>query len=251
MSEENKALTPDQTAMESEAAKAADSTPAAETEQAEIDAGTAVQEEESAADAPTDAEKVKAAAIDEMEKASQKALEAMREEDNSESDEIVDEAKAEVESMFEKLRTRLEKDVDPEKIKAELLKVSQDVNKVLGTTKEKVIDVANSEQFKNTMAAGKDFVSGTGAMIVDGLKYGYDKLMEVPQFKQAAGKVDDSIGNLRKSDKLKDMVGAAEKGVSEFNKGLFKTLNSFFDAAPKEANAAESTPAQAASEEEK
>lgn len=47
-----------------------------------------------------------------------------------------------------------------------------------------MIETAESEQFKDTMQAGKDFVSGTAGMIGDGFKYGYDKLMEVPEFKK-------------------------------------------------------------------
>lgn len=191
---------------------------------ANADAAKAVSDAEEAA-------KVKAAAIDEMEKASQKALDAMRENDNQENSEIVDEAEKKLDSIFDDFRNWFEANTQPEKVKENLEKLKTDTANLLNNTREKVIETADSPQFKETMQAGKDFVTGTAGMIGDGFKYGYDKLMEVPEFRKVAGKVDEGIDKLRHNESLKNLASAAEKGAAEFNEALFKGINSFF--APK------------------
>lgn len=186
---------------------------------------------EDAAKAVSDAQeeaRVKAAAIDEMEKASQKALDAMRENDNQENSEIVNEAEKKLDVIFDEFRKWFETNTQPDKVKENLEQLKNDTANLLNNTREKVIETAESEQFKDTMHAGKDFVSGTAGMIGDGFKYGYDKLMEVPEFKKVADKFDEGIDKLRHSEGLKNLATAAEKSAAEFNNALFKGINNFF-----------------------
>ncbi len=188
---------------------------------AENDAAASFKDDEEAA-------KVKAAAIDEMEKASQKALDAMRENDNAENSEIVDEAEEKLDTIFDDFRKWIDENTNPDKVKENLDKLKNDTANLLNTTREKVIETAESEQFKDTMKAGKDFVTGTAGMIGDGFKYGYEKLMEIPEFKQVASKVDEGIDKLRHSESLRNLASAAEKGAADFNNAIFKGINSFF-----------------------
>lgn len=183
--------------------------------------------------APT-ADEVKAAAVDEMEQASQKALAAMREEDNTRNEEVVDEAEEKLDDVYDNFREWLKTNTNPDKIREELEKVREETARILNNAREGVIEVASSEQFKATMQSGKDFLTGTGAMIGDGFKYGYDKLMEVPEFKKMAGKVDEGVEKLRHSETLRTIVENSEKGINDLNNAIFGGLKSFFDSSAKD-----------------
>jgi hypothetical protein len=188
-----------------------------------------VQTEAPAEAAQEGAEKdARSAAVDEMEKAAQKALESMREQDNDRSDEVVDEAEEKLDNLFDDFRNWLKTNTEPEHVKEEFGKFTAETAKILNATKEKAAEVANSEQFKKTMESGKDFITGTGTMIGDGLKYGYSKLMDIPEFKKAADKVETGVDDLRKNEKLKDFVEGTEKGISRFNESVFAGIKSFF-----------------------
>lgn len=178
--------------------------------------------------AQQNAQDARSAAIDEMERASQKALDAMRETGNRKNDEVVEDAEKKLDDIFDQFRTWMKENTQPDRVKAELDKLAKDTAKVLNNTKEKVEEVASSEQFKSTMQSGKEFLVGTGAMISDGFKYGYDKLMEVPELKKAADKAEEGVEKLRHSAVLKNIVEGTEKGLNDFNSTIFNGLRSFF-----------------------
>ncbi len=200
----------------------------------------AAKPEEQAAPVEASAEEEKAsedarqAAIDEMEKASQKALEAMREAGNEQNEEVVNEAEKKLEDIFTQLEDWLKTNTQPERIKAEMKTAANKVNDLLEKTRTSVINVAESEQFKKTMESGHEFLIGAGSMIADGLHYGYDKLMEVPEFKKAAQFVDNRVDDLRRNEALKTFVDRSEEGLSRLNESIFSGLKSFFDPQKKE-----------------
>lgn len=175
------------------------------------------------------AEDARDAAIDEMEKATQKALDAMREKGNPDNEEVVDDAREKLEQIFADFAAWMKVNTQPERIKAEIKTVSDTVNDVLEKTREKVIEVSQNEQFKKTMESGKDFVIGTAGLISDGLKYGYDKLMEVPEFKKVSDAINSKVDDLRHSEKLKSAVEHGEENLHNFSSTLFKGILSFFD----------------------
>lgn len=175
----------------------------------------------------TDAD-VRAAAIDEMEKASQKALEAMREAGNAKNDEVVDEAEKKLNDIFTQFKAWMQENSQPDRIKAEMKQVSDSVTNLLNKTRDGVIEVADSEQFKQTMESGKDFVIGTGAMIADGLQHGYDKLLEIPEFKKAANFVESKVDDLRHSEVLKNLIDRSQESITQLNNTIFDGLKSFF-----------------------
>ncbi len=174
-------------------------------------------------------EEARKAALEELEKASQKALEAMRESGNEENKEVVDNAEKKIEDIFDDLSAWMKENTQPERVKAEMKAAAAKINEVLNHTREKVEEVAKSEQFKKTMESGKDFVIGTGSMIADGLRYGYDKLLEIPEVKKAADYVGGQVNELRKNQTLKNIVDKSEEGLSSLNKSIFNGLKSFFD----------------------
>lgn len=180
---------------------------------------------------PVNDDDARAAAIDEMEKASQKALDAMRENGNEQNEEVIDEASKKLETIFDDLRRWMQQNTNPERMKAEFKAVGESVSEVLEKTRQAVITVSESDQFKKTMESGKEFIIGTGAMIADGLQYGYSKLMEIPEFKKASDFVDRQIDSLRHSEVLKTFVDRSAEGISQFNNAIFDGLKSFFSPA--------------------
>lgn len=174
-------------------------------------------------------EDIRATVIDEMEKASQKALDAMRENGNEKNDEVVDEAQDQLNELFAEFKSWLEHNAQPEQLKKEMKVMGDKVTALLEKTRQSVIDVSNNEQFKKTMESGREFLLGTGAMIADGLQFGYEKLKEIPQFKAATDFVDDRIEELRKSEKLKNLVDKSEENLNKVNHALFSGLKSFFN----------------------
>ena len=53
-----------------------------------------------------------------------------------------------------------------------------DAKNILSSTKDKVVEVSESEQFKQTVSAGKEFLQGTAGLVVDGFKYGKETLKD-------------------------------------------------------------------------
>ena len=178
----------------------------------------------------TDAD-ARAAAIDEMEKASQKALDAMREAGNAKNDEVIDEAEKKLNDIFTQFKEWMQTNSHPDRVKAEMKQVSDSVTNLLNKTRDGVIEVSQSEQFKQTMESGKDFVIGTGAMIADGLQHGYDKLLEIPEFKKAANFVEEKVDDLRRSETLKTLIDRSQEGINQLNNTIFSGLKAFFSPA--------------------
>ncbi len=193
--------------------------------------------EEDTKEEPTSEEKVetdadaRAAAIDEMEKASQKALEAMREAGNAKNDEVIDDAEKKLNDIFTQFKEWMQTNSHPDRVKAEMKQVSDSVTNLLNKTRDGVIEVSQSEQFKQTMESGKDFVIGTGAMIADGLQHGYDKLLEIPEFKKAANFVEEKVDDLRRSETLKTLIDRSQEGINQLNNTIFSGLKAFFSPA--------------------
>lgn len=194
-------------------------------EKAPADAPETEAQPAPAADTDADA---RAAAIDEMEKASQKALDAMREAGNEKNEEVIEDAEKKLEDIFDQLKTWMESNTQPDRIRAEMKTAADAVTAQLEKTRQAVIEVSQSEQFKQTMQSGKDFILGTGAMIADGLQYGYDKLLEVPEFRKAADFVGEKVDTLRHSEALKTIVDRSQESLNHFSDAIFDGLKSFF-----------------------
>ncbi len=198
-----------------------------ETSKEEKEELTSAIPEEKEEKVETDAD-ARAAAIDEMEKASQKALDAMREAGNAKNDEVIDEAEKKLNDIFAQFKDWMQNNSQPDRIKAEMKQVSDSVTNLLNKTRDGVIEVSQSEQFKQTMESGKDFVIGTGAMIADGLQHGYDKLLEIPEFKKAANFVEEKVDDLRHSEALKTLIDRSQEGITQLNNTIFNGLKAFF-----------------------
>ena len=125
---------------------------------------------------------------------------------------------------------------DPEKVKEAVNKAKDDAVDILKTTKDKAVELSQSEQFKTTLTAGKDFLVGAGGMLADGLKAGADILMRNEQIKKVVDQADEKLDVLRESESLRNAVDTAEEVTGKVTEAVFGGIKKFFD---KEANRSE------------
>jgi hypothetical protein len=167
-------------------------------------------------------------AVDSMEKETFYELATLKEEGNQANDDAVKDAEDQLKKIFDDCRSWIKANADPEAVKEQLQKAADDAGKVLNATKEKVIEVSQSEQFKKTVEAGKDFIVGTGTMIADGLKYGADTLMKNPTVKKVVDKADEKLDALRDNKNLQEAVDKTEEAVDKLNAAIFQGIKKFF-----------------------
>lgn len=174
--------------------------------------------------------------VEQLENESLNELETLREENNEENQKVVDDAKKKIEDIFADLKTWIKENSDPEKVKEAVNKAKDDAVDILKTTKDKAVELSQSEQFKTTLTAGKDFLVGAGGMLADGLKAGADILMRNEQIKKIVDQADEKLDVLRESESLRNAVDTAEEVTGKVTEAVFGGIKKFFD---KEANRSE------------
>ncbi len=167
--------------------------------------------------------------VQELEDEAMNQLETLKEENNKENDEVIQDAKEKIKAIFEDLQTWIKENTEPEKVKEGLNKAKEDTLKVLKATKEKAIEISNSEQFKNTISAGKDFLLGAGTLIGDGLKAGADALMKNDNIRNFVNTADEKLDVLRESEGLKNAVDSAEQISLKVGDTVFNGIRKFLD----------------------
>ena len=91
------------------------------------------------------------------------------------------------------------------------------------------MEISNSEQFKNTVSAGKDFLIGAGVLIGDGIKAGADALMKNDNIKNFVNTADEKLDVLRESEGLKNAVDSAEQITQKVGDAVFSGIRKFLD----------------------
>lgn len=167
--------------------------------------------------------------VQELEDEAMNQLETLKEENNKENEEVIQDAKEKIKAIFEDLQTWIKENTEPEKVKEGLNKAKEDTLKVLKATKEKAIEISNSEQFKNTISAGKDFLLGAGTLIGDGLKAGADALMKNDNIRNFVNTADEKLDVLRESEGLKNAVDSAEQISLKVGDTVFNGIRKFLD----------------------
>lgn len=167
--------------------------------------------------------------VQELEDEAMNQLETLKEENNKENDEVIQDAKEKIKAIFEDLQTWIKENTEPERVKEGLNKAKEDTLKVLKATKEKAIEISNSEQFKNTISAGKDFLLGAGTLIGDGLKAGADALMKNDNIRNFVNTADEKLDVLRVSEGLKNAVDSAEQISLKVGDTVFNGIRKFLD----------------------
>ena len=146
--------------------------------------------------------------VEQLENESLNELETLREE--------------KIEDIFADLKTWIKENSDPEKVKEAVNKAKDDAVDILKTTKDKAVELSQSEQFKTTLTAGKDFLVGAGGMLADGLKAGADILMRNEQIKKVVDQADEKLDVLRESESLRNAVDTAEEVTGKVTEAVFE-----------------------------
>lgn len=196
--------------------------PAEEAPVEEAPAEEAPVEEAPAEEAPVDpvVEELRAETMDE--------LDAMAEEGNQDNKKVLDDARNKIDAIFKDLNDRV-KDADTDKIKETMGKGKDEVFNVLGKTKDKVVEVSQSENFKETMTAGKNFVVGAGGMLADAFKEAGNTLMKHDKVKGVVEKADEKFDVLRDSEGFKNAVDKAEEITGKVTNTIFGSIKNFLE----------------------
>ena len=165
-------------------------------------------------------------------------LDSMSEEGNTENKKVLEEARAKMDSIFKDLNQRVQ-GADKDKMKDNVNNAKDEVFKVLNRTKEKAVEVSQSDNFKDTMKSGKDFVSGAGTMLADAFKAGADTLMKNESIKNAVETADEKFDTLRDSEGLKNAIDKAEEVTGKVSETIFGAIKNFLE--PKERPVKEET----------
>lgn len=158
-------------------------------------------------------------------------LDSMSEEGNTENKKVLEEARAKMDSIFKDLNQRVQ-GADKDKMKENVNNAKDEVFKVLNRTKEKAVEVSQSDNFKDTMKSGKDFVTGAGTMLADAFKAGADTLMKNESIKNAVETADEKFDTLRDSEGLKNAIDKAEEVTGKVSETIFGAIKNFLE--PKE-----------------
>ena len=168
-------------------------------------------------------------AVDSLEEKSLSELSEMTEDDNKKNEKVIYDAQEEIKRIFTDLRRWIVRNSDPEAIKANLEKAKDDTIDVLNKTREKAIEVSESEQFKNTLEAGKDFLVGTGTLIMEGLNVCKESLMKNDIVKEFVDKADSKLDVLRENKNLQDAAAKTYEATEKLNKAIFDGVKNFFE----------------------
>ena len=167
--------------------------------------------------------------VQELENEAMDQLETLKEDNNKENEEVIQDAKEKIKAIFEDLQEWIKENTEPEKVKEGLNKAKEETVKVLKATKEKALEISNSDQFKNTVSAGKDFLIGAGVLIGDGIKAGADALMKNDNIKNFVNTADEKLDVLRESEGLKNAVDSAEQVTQKVGDAVFSGIRKFLD----------------------
>lgn len=167
--------------------------------------------------------------VDELEQESLKELDLLHEENNNKNEEIIDEAKTKIEQIFTNARDLVKDCTDPEKVKAALSGAKDESIKILNSTKDKAIEVSESDKFKETVSAGKEFLTGTAGLIVDGFQYGKETLRKNDSLRSIIDKADEKVDELRTNESVIKAVDTAEELTSKATDAVFKGLKKIFN----------------------
>ena len=159
--------------------------------------------------------------IDDLEKESMLELEVMHESENTDNERIIEDAKSKIEKVFDDLRDLLKDASDPQ--------AKEDAKDILSSTKDKVVEVSESEQFKQTVSAGKEFLQGTAGLVVDGFKYGKETLRKNDSLRKVIDKADEKVDEIRTNDSVIRAVDKAEEVTGKATEALFSGLKKIFN----------------------
>lgn len=156
-------------------------------------------------------------------------LETLQEDNNRKNEEILDDAKQKIKDIYNDLKTYVQNNSDPESIKNAIAKAKDETLKVMNITKDKVIEFSNSDQFKATVEAGKEFLISAGNLVGEGFKAGSEVLMQNDNVRKIVDKADQKLDVLRENEGLKNALNSAEEASAKVSDAVFNGIRSFLE----------------------
>ena len=92
-----------------------------------------------------------------------------------------------------------------------------------------MVEVSESEQFKQTVSAGKEFLQGTAGLVVDGFKYGKETLRKNDSLRKVIDRADEKVDEIRTNDSVIRAVDKAEEVTGKATEALFSGLKKIFN----------------------
>lgn len=167
--------------------------------------------------------------VDALEEEVLHELAVLKEENNSANDQVINDAKVKIEEILDNLRDLLKDASDKDKVKAALNNAYDELKSILNVTRDKVIEVSDSEEFRRTLAAGKEFLTGTASLLFEGLKYGKEVLCRNDSLKNVIDKADAKVDELRTNENVLHAVDKAEEVTAKVNEAVFSGLKKIFN----------------------
>ncbi len=159
-----------------------------------------------------------------LEEKSLEVLDTLHEQGNQENEKTINDSKSKIEDILQDAKEKVKEFTDSKEVKEFLETIKEQVSNIVESTKEKAIELSENEQFKSAILSGKEFVSSTTGLIVDGISTGIEKMKENEDIKKVFEKTEEAIDNVRSSDALKDTVDKAEEIADKVNKFVFEGL---------------------------
>lgn len=217
--------------------EASDGAKAEETIEALDEKEEVAPEEKTQGNSVEDAEE----AADKLEEESLYELQVLREANNEYNEELVDDAEKKIKDIFNEFRDWIRHNSEPEQVKKNLEDARNQAINVMNQTKDKVLEISNSEDFKKAVSGIKQFLDGTGGLIGEGFRYGKEQLCKNPYIKDAFDNFDNGVERLKENPNLAAAVNKAEEVTQDLSSKFFGGLKNFFTGTPKEAPKPEET----------
>ncbi|MGN1275802.1 MAG: hypothetical protein ACI4UK_02275 [Floccifex sp.] len=166
--------------------------------------------------------------IEELKQDSMNDLDVLSEVDNKQNEEIVNEARHQIQEVFDEFQEE-EEQLDDEQMQDRLNKIKEDILNILQATKEKVILISKNEDFIQLIESSKDFLFHSTQLLKTGCKQVFEsdavsKIRNNESVQEFVKKAEDLTDTVRRSDTLKQVIDSAEDVTKKMNTAIFKGL---------------------------
>ncbi len=156
-------------------------------------------------------------------------LETLAESDNEENRKLLEEAREKLAKLIADSGKWLKENTEKEKLMENLTHLREECIVLLTQTKEKAIALSKNEEFRQTLHNGKEFIVGSGRLIASGVRAGADKLMENEKIASFVNKVNDKVEDFREDERVQEGAQRLRKGTMKLADRAYGGLKRFLN----------------------
>lgn len=156
-------------------------------------------------------------------------LEDFHETGNDANRRLIEEATHKVSEIFTDSYEWMKANANKEKITEALTRFRQESVHLLNQTRDKVIAASQNEQFRETLQNGKDFLIGSGKLIVEGVKYGADRVMENEKVAQVVASISEKIDDIREDERFQEGTAKLKEGTMKLADQAYAGIKRLLD----------------------